>query len=150
MRAFGWNDLSHPPRSHLPTRARSRPVNWRGFFFWGGGGWPVGRQKALGKLPFNCRGNFNQCRITPPEFHQRQTIKGRSKYSSSWNVSIQTCVWHVKRNCPLSSIFSSLYLSALLNQTDGRPIQVATQPIIGWVSIYVPPPLLDQRLIETQ
>lgn len=70
MKAFGWNDLSHPLSSHLLMRARTR--EWGGS--WGGRrrGWPAGRQKALGKLLFNCWGNFNQCRITP-----LNSIKGK-------------------------------------------------------------------------
>lgn len=44
MKAFGWNDLSHPLSSHLLVRAR--PDSWmRGVWGCWRGGWPVGRQR---------------------------------------------------------------------------------------------------------
>lgn len=53
--AFGWNDLSHPPSSHLPMLLSEKT-----------GEMTTRKTKALGKLLLNCTGNFNQCGITPP------------------------------------------------------------------------------------
>lgn len=120
MKAFGWNDLSHPPRSHLPPPPPV-PTRERGACGRLGGCLTSRKAKALGKLLFNRWGNFNQCRITPLD-----SIKGK-QLEVGTRIPLETSAWRRASGvsgeitcffffCFFVCLFSSFRLSTLLSE----------------------------------